>query len=358
MGGTVAQPKELPVATIFTARHDPQLTAHVTGKLAMVYEEGPSDEEDRPAYVRAASALSGFREYLAVIQDDANWLALVDAEQRVTAVPLPPSPSGARVFDKSHGNEDEKYDLEALITISSTDSHQLIGFASGSREGREWILRVRERAEATAAQSAAATLEAEFIQAEAFYKALRENISFCGAGLNIEGAVAVEGDRIMLFQRGNAEAAGDLHPVNATAEISWAALNRYLAAPDEVSPPELQNIRCYNLGELKEVRLTFSDAEVLDSGRILYSASAEDPDSDRIAGSVLGVIEANGEARWTELIDLEGGPFQGKIEGLSRDVRDPHKMHFVIDDDDADVPSEIFEATLAKAFFEPRAVPD
>lgn len=333
----------------FTARRDPSLQARVTGSLAMIYEEGPSDEEDRPPHVRAASGLSAFREYLAVIQDDANWLALIDPEQRVTAVPLPPSPSGARVFSKGRGNKDEKYDLEALITIQGDDAHELVGFASGSREGREWVLRVSEEQ----ADGEAAAFDAQFVEAKPFYKALRENTAFCGSGLNIEGAVTIDGDRILLFQRGNAEACNGLEPVDATAEISWAALCKHLADPETVPPPPLENITRYDLRELDGVRLTFSDAEDLGHGRILYSASAEDPDTGQIAGSVLGVIEADGEARWTELTGVDGGHFRGKIEGLSRDVHDSRKMHFVIDDDDENAPSEIFEASLSQAFFEP-----
>ena len=42
----------------------------------------------------------------------ANWLALIDRDQKVTAVPLPPGPDGERVFTKSRGNQDEKYDFD------------------------------------------------------------------------------------------------------------------------------------------------------------------------------------------------------------------------------------------------------
>jgi hypothetical protein len=34
------------------------------------------------------------------------------------------------------------------------------------------------------------------------------------------------------------------------------------------------------------------------------------------------------------------------------DWRDPHKVHFVVDDDDEDAPSKIFEAVLSERFFE------
>ena len=324
----------------------------------MIYDEGPSRADDRPSHVRAASGLSAFNEYLAVIQDDANWLALIDADDRIHALPLPPGPGGARVFSSGRGNKHEKFDLEACITVPGEDGHELIGFASGSHPGREWILRVRESASfgvtltntATHAQ-AQTRLSAEFLEAARFYEALRANRTFSGAGLNIEGAVTLGDDRILLFQRGNAPAVDGFEPVDATAEISWRALAAHLADAENVPPPEPENVTHYDLGTLDGVRLTFSDAEHLGSGRILYSASAEDPTTERIAGSALGVIDLDGSARWTELTNRDGGLFRGKIEGLSRDVRDARKVHFVIDDDDETVPSELFEAALSEAFF-------
>jgi hypothetical protein len=139
--------------------------------------------------------------------------------------------------------------------------------------------------------------------------------------------------------------------VDATADISWSALSEHLTklgAP----PPSLHNVRTYDLGQLGGVRLTFSDAEHLGGGRVLFSASAEHPKTGEIVGSVLGLIDPAGEARWTELIDQDGNTFRGKIEGLTMDWRDPHKVHFVVDDDDEDAPSNIFEAVLSEGFFE------
>lgn len=343
-----------------TARHQPRLQAHVTRQLPMVYDDGPCDIQDRPPHVRAASGLSAFKEYLAVVQDDANWLALIDANDRIHAVPLPPGPSGARVFSKSNDNKREKFDLEACITLPRADGHELIGFASGSHSGREWILRVHEHVsfgatltETSTDPDGCAELTTEFLEATPFYDSLRADRSFSGAGLNIEGAVAIDDDRIMLFQRGNAPAKDGLEPVNATADVSWDALCAHLADPGTVPPPQLRNVIRYDLGTLDGVRLTFSDAERLGGGRILYSASAEDPDTGRIAGSVLGIISEDGRAVWTELTNEDGSDFRGKIEGLSRDLSDPRKVHFVIDDDDESIPSEIFEAVLGEGFFDP-----
>ena len=66
---------------------------------------------------------------------------------------------------------------------------------------------------------------------------------------------------------------------------------------------------------------------------------------------MLGIIEQDGEARWTHLWDEEGQPFSGKIEGLTLDPNARSKVYFVIDDDDEDNPSFIFEAMLSEQFF-------
>lgn len=340
-----------------TARRDPRLEAHVIRRVAMTYHEGASEAEDRPPHVRAASGLSAFREYLVVIQDDANWLALIDADGRVHALPLPAGPSGSRIFSPDRGNKHEKFDLEACTTVPGENGQELIGFGSGSHPGREWILRVHEGYSFGAALTETAVHEqarfnvtADFLDATRFYERLRASKEFCGAGLNVEGAVAIDGDCLMLFQRGNAPARDGLDPVDATAEVSWRALAAHLADPENIAPPAPANVTRYDLRVLDGVRLTFSDADCIGRGRVLYSASAEDPQTGRIAGSVLGVIEPGGAAYWAELTDLDGGPFRGKIEGLSRDLRDARKVHFVIDDDDETVPSEIFEAVLNERF--------
>jgi hypothetical protein len=324
----------------FRAVEEPRWKARIIARHEMTYRNGRSDKDDRPPHVRAASGLSTFRERLAVIQDDANWLALIDADQQVTGVPLPPSPNGDRVFSKERGNQGDKYDLEACVTVGSGDSLELVGFSSGSRNEREWVLRVRE--------GKPGSFGAEFVQAPAFYAAMRTNKAFSGAGLNIEGALALDHDCIRLFQRGNAQPCDGLQPVNATADFSWAALCEHLTAPDKYAPPALRNLRSYDLGTLGSVRLTFSDAEHLAKGRMLFSASAEDPESGRIKGSVLGIIEADGDARWTHLSDEQGKPFNGKIEGLTLDADDKEKVYFVIDDDDEETPSRIFHALVSE----------
>jgi hypothetical protein len=245
------------------------------------------------------------------------------------------------VFSKKRGNQDDKYDLEACVTVTTGEDCELVGFSSGSRAEREWVLRVRE-------QKGTGTLKAEFVPAPAFYAAMRDLKAFSGAGLNIEGALAFDHDRIRLFQRGNAERCNELEPLDATADFSWSALRDHLLDPESYPPPTLRNLRTYDLSTLCGVRLTFSDAEHLGGDRVLFSASAEDPQTGEIGGSVLGIIDKDGDARWTHLFDEEGELFRGKIEGLTLDASDEGKIYFVIDDDDEDTPSRIFHAVASK----------
>jgi hypothetical protein len=176
---------------------------------------------------------------------------------------------------------------------------------------------------------------------------MRETKEFSGAGLNIEGALAFDHDRVRLFQRGNAAPRDELEAIDSTADLSWAALCEHLSAPERHPPPALNNVRTYDLGRLGGVRLTFSDAEHLGGSRVLFSASAEDGETGSVRGSVLGIIEQDGEARWTHLSDEKGQPFTGKIEGLTLDANDRQKVYFVIDDDDEDTPSRIYHAVVS-----------
>jgi hypothetical protein len=92
---------------------------------------------------------------------------------------------------------------------------------------------------------------------------MRTDKVFSGAGLNIEGALALDHDRIRLFQRGNAEPHG-LEPVDATADFSCAALCEHFTAPKMQAPPPFSNLRTYDLGTLGGVRLTLLGSRTSD----------------------------------------------------------------------------------------------
>lgn len=320
------------------AEQDDTLTAKVVAATTLEYEEESDGDIDRPPHVRAASGMAPFYEnHYAVVQDDANFLALVDRDtHRVWSYPLPNGPGETRTYspDESH----LKLDLEACCTVPGTEHRLLLALGSGDGESREWIVTVEWPKDVDEP-------ETQLIDPDRFYSYLRQTYDFAGAGLNIEGAVFIDEDTIRLFQRGNAEPNDGLEPVDATGDVSWSDLKAYLADQENAPVPQMRNIVQYELGKLKGVPLTFSDAEVVGDA-VLISASAEEAsDTDYVAGSVLGIIDWRG-ARWAPVIDQNGDPFEGKMEGLSTNPDDPTHIYFVIDSDDVEKPSKVFEAEL------------
>ncbi len=327
------------------AQLDSNLTVKITDSTPMQYRDGADDEIDRPPHVRAASSVTNFAEYIAIVQDDANFLVLIEDDYRhVQSIPLPAGPKGNRVFGHKRGNVGKKLDLEGCVSVPGTNGECLLSMGSGSGENREWILLVELNDEDNEDH------DIELIEAKYFYSYLRTQTDFCGSSLNVEGVIFDDKDTLMLFNRGNSKPKNGLQPVDATAELSWPDLKAHLENPEKVAPPELHSIIPYDLGELDGIPLTFSDGIHL-GDHILFSASAEALDDDYIAGSSIGII--NGDStRWSEVIDEDGTAFEGKIEGLITDEDDWHTVFFVIDDDKADQPSKIFEAHLEGPWFD------
>lgn len=325
------------------AELDSDLEVKIVNSTPMKYREGKDVELDRPGHVRAASSVARVAEYLVIVQDDANFLALIEEDhEHVESIALPAGPGGNRVFGSERGNVGDKLDLEGCVSVPGSHGEQLLSMGSGSDESREWVLLVELDGKGGEEHNI------DLIDADRFYSYLRTEKEFCGSGLNVEGVIFDGRETVMLFNRGNSEPEGDLQPVDTIAELSWAQLEKHLENPGAVDPPELTNIKQYDLGEIDGVRLTFSDGNYLKDG-ILYSASAEG-EGDYIAGSSIGIIRSD-TVRWAEVIDEDGTAFEGKIEGLIVDPDDHYTVYFVIDDDQADQPSEIFEAKLQGSWY-------
>lgn len=338
---------EYPMIRRVTARKDPALSARIVHSEQLYYD-GPQPEGDRPSFVRAGSSLTQFAERVAVVQDNANFLALIDpVSRRAQSLELPADSAGDRVFDEDHDNKRLKFDLEACMTVPLSEGEMLVAFGSGSAPHRTQIV--------TVALLPDEEPRVSVHDASAFYAVLAEAHDFSGSGLNVEGAVWLGDDTFRLFQRGNMDAHDGLEPVNATGDISWTALRSHLDNPSGVRPPALAEIVQYDLGEMDGIRLCFSDAEP-HSGSILYSASAEATPADgsdgRVSGSVLGIISPDGGARWASLDLPDGGTFSGKAEGLSIDAGNPHRAYFVTDPDESDEPSEMCEVELSGPWYE------
>ncbi|HEX5871072.1 MAG TPA: hypothetical protein VFY65_11675 [Longimicrobium sp.] len=324
------------------ADRDPSLRARIVRTVPLVYADGADAALDRPAHVRAGSGLAWIGGVLAVMQDDANFVALADpATGLCRAVTLPAGAGGLRQFDDERGNKRFKLDLEACVAISDgCGGEVLVGFGSGSSARRERVLLAEGLGDAEP--------RVELRDASAFYARLREAAEFAGSELNVEGA-AWRGGRLILLNRGNGAAVDDRGPVDALCEVHWPALRAHLADPAAHPAPSPESIVAYDLGAIDGCPLGFTDAAAF-GGVLIYTATAEASpnavDDGPVAGSAAGIIDADGEARFAVFEDADGGRFDGKVEGVARGLR-PGTLYVVVDRDDPHSPSELCEVELA-----------
>ncbi|HET7230670.1 MAG TPA: hypothetical protein VFJ16_11750 [Longimicrobium sp.] len=326
---------------IVHARLDPSLTARVVRSTPLLYADGADATLDRPAHVRSASGLVRVGDRVAVIQDDANFIALSDPlTGRSGAITLPAGEGGLRQFDDVRGNKRFKLDLECCVSIDEEPGRSLlIAFGSGSTSAREKIVLVRQ------AESDAPGVRV--VDASALYAILRAELDFAGSEMNIEGAI-VNGDVLRLFNRGNGARVDGLHPVNATCDLDVPAFLAFADDPAAAPPPAPRSITQYSLGEIGGFPLTFTDA-ALRGGTILYTAAAEaSPDATRdgpVAGCAIGIIR-HSHARFAVVERADGTRYPGKIEGILPHAGDPARLLAVIDRDDPAAPSELLEVVL------------
>lgn len=324
---------------------DPGLRAVVLSRTPLRYAEGAHLPSDRPAHVRAGSGLTWIGERLALIQDDANFVALIDpVSLLVSAVALPAGEGGLRQFDDVRGNKKFKLDLEACTTLPDPAGPVLLAFGSGSKRRRRCVAAIDRWNEPIP--------HVTVVDATALYEELEAEASFAGSDMNIEGALFLV-DRVRLFGRGNGAFKGDGRPLNATCDLHLAALRAYLAEPERQAVPRPQSVVQYSLGTLEGITLGFTDATVLDQ-HVLYAAAAEasaDAASDgEVSGSVLGVIPPAGTLRQALLVDAAGTAVRVKIEGVARSRTHADRVYVVIDGDDPARASELCEVQLVGAW--------
>jgi len=326
-----------------TATEDPRLTARMVNRVPLHYAEGADASLDRPAHVRAGSGLAWVAGRIALIQDDSNFVAVVDPRDgRVGAVALPAGEAGRRQFDDLRGNKAFKLDLEACVALEDGGETVLLALGSGSSPRREYV--------AVVDGWAAGQPSARLVHVPRLYGALRATEAFSGSELNLEGAIHL-GGRVRLFARGNGAQRGNVRPANATCDVDGAALLAHVRAPERTAPPLPADIVQYALGTLDGVPLGFTDAAVF-GGDVLFAAAAEDsPDATRdgrVTGSVIGVIDAAGRARWVALTEPSGAPARDKVEGVlvAGEPRDG-RLFAVVDADDPGAASQLCTVALS-----------
>jgi hypothetical protein len=315
----------------------------VVARQKLFYVDGAAPERDRPPHVRAGSGccfidVPGVGRRLAVVQDDAAFIALVDPKSgRVDGIDLPARAGGRRQFDKARGNKMDKLDLESIATITVGGAPGLLAMGSGSDRVREAFVLVRFEAGGPIVEELAAP---------AFFAQLKRQAEFAGDELNVEGMV-VDGDRVRFFNRGN----GAGHAVDAVGEVSLTQLLAHLRDPLLHAAPPLQKVRGFDLGrDAAGTRLTFTDATKHPDGRTLFLAAAEASpnavDDGDVTSTALGVLGDDGAWTLTPLLDERGGPLRDKVEGLAVDPADPRRVFIVVDKDDAAAPAELLQVRL------------
>ena len=326
---------------------DPTLTARVIESRPLHYSAGADATLDRPGHVRAASSIARVGGRYAIVQDDANFIAVLGQDGSLEAITLPAGAGGERQFDDGRRNKHHKLDLEASIAIVEGSVTTLFAFGSGSLPARERVVIV------TGWDGGPRSIS--IVSAPRLYSALRDAPEFSGSELNLEGAALMGGD-LWLFGRGNGARGGGREPLNATCTLDWATVAAHLAAPDGSEPPRPLRVATYDLGALTGTPLGFTDAMAVE-GAFLYSAAAEaSPDAVRdgpVAGSSLGVLVPGREPRWAPLIDGRGELFPGKVEGLAWADAARSRLCAVVDQDDPQVPSELCTIVLEGPWLAP-----
>lgn len=325
------------------ARTSGALSARIVSRAPLTYRAGASADDDRPGHVRAGSGVAWVGPRLCVVQDDANVLALVDpaAPAACEALLLAPDDDGRRLFEERRGNKHRKLDLESCVVVADGDHELLLAFGSGSTPARERVVVARGLG------GDAPTVDVRPLPA--LYAQLRERRDFSGSELNVEG-VAVVGDGVWLFQRGNGGPRDGFEAVSAIGRVSLVELLAHLSAPAEAPCPALRSVERYDLGTADGVPLTFTDAARTPAGALAFLAAAEaSPDTyadGPVSGVALGVVDARGDAYLAPLVDEAGAPFLDKAEGLVFHRADPRRAYVVVDKDDPDLASELCVVVL------------
>ena len=109
-------------------RRDPSLKARVVARRALRYDVDLSRQVGWE-WVRAGSALARFGKRLAIVQDDALWLAWWNERGELLAEPLPVSGVPERLFEDKR----LKPDFEAAVVLGE----RLLVLGSGSLPSRE-----------------------------------------------------------------------------------------------------------------------------------------------------------------------------------------------------------------------------
>lgn len=304
------------------ARETAAFTPCVLHRRSLLFSNSPHSPGVKP--FGAASALLSDESGLWIIPDDTAVLThLALPSGKLTTFPL--SSESAFPLPKS-----QKPDLEAVtwIPVDKPGEKALLVLGSGSRPSREYM--------AIAFIQAGRPQQISYHRAERLYRLLRATF---GKQLNIEGVLWLPEEGVLRFyHRGTGDA------LNATCDLPWSAVERYIQTSGSVPLPTPSNLCFYDLGNIGGVPLAFTDA-TLHNNKVFFTAAAENTsnpyDDGTISGSAIGWMTAAGEVVYAVFRDAEGKPLPIKVEGIAPDPFHPRRFYLVTDPDDGTQPSEL-----------------
>lgn len=288
----------------------------------------PSAQSSQPGHLSAASGLVQVGPWLYVVADDELHLGKFLLAGNDTGE-LFRCFVGDLPIDKEE-RKAAKPDVEVLTLIpnfNNSSQQALLALGSGSKKNRDRgvIIPLDNSGNISAAP--------DIIDLSSFYEFLKKEIG----KLNIEGAVIVQ-NNIMLFQRGNKK-----NKLNASIRLGLEDFYRAILKPKY--EPRIQ-ITPYDLGEIDQVPLCFTDATALPSGEIIFTASAENTSDSYLdgtcMGSAIGMIDSKGDLNLLEPIDKKV-----KLEGIEASTNgNAIELLLVTDADNAALPAQLYSANI------------
>jgi len=255
-----------------------------------------SDHPRGAPHLSAASGLVCAHGRAYVIADDEHHLAVFgDLRSPGTLHRI----RGGDLPGKTKARKRRKPDLETLLWLPAFgEAGTLVALGSGSRENR--------------CTGVAIPLDGRgrpLAQVQAFDLApLYGPLSQQLGGLNIEGAVTI-GDDIVLLNRGGRDGLA-----NAAVRFSLATMHTLMRGSRDVDART--SIQHFDLGHLDGVALGFTDGAARADGSWLFSAAAERSDDSvadgPCAGSVVGQVSARGQLMAVQRLDS-----RDKVEGIA-----------------------------------------
>jgi hypothetical protein len=281
------------------------LPATLPPTLLHTLQVDPAQHPRGLAYLSAASGLVRVRQRLYVVADDELHLGQFDDCSSPTSSAAPGSL--LRLLDGAlpQGKKQRKAakpDLESLALLpplQGCPAGALLALGSGSRPTRETGVLVALDVQGQPNGRVA------LVDLSALYAPLRKRF----ADLNIEGALVVSGE-LLLLQRGNRADAR-----NACMRYDWNQIAPWLAGL-QPAPPVAKSVQLLDLGSANGVPLTVTDGTPLHGGAWAFTAVAESTDDSYADGacvaSAIGIVLPDGQVRQMHL--LHGAP---KVEGIA-----------------------------------------